>query len=89
MTGMVKGPAVFLNQFAGDTPPFNSFDGMCGWAASLGYKGVQIRLGSIALSTSARRRSRRLIAMNWPEPRKPMTLRSPNSRVMSRPSSSL
>jgi len=42
MTGMVKGPAVFLNQFAGETPPFNSFDGMCGWAASLGYKGVQI-----------------------------------------------
>jgi len=42
MAGMVKGPAIFLNQFAGDTPPFNSFDGMCGWAASLGYKGVQI-----------------------------------------------
>ena len=42
MAGMVKGPAIFLNQFAGDTPPFNSFGGMCGWAASLGYKGVQV-----------------------------------------------
>ena len=42
MAGMVKGPAIFLAQFAGDAAPFNSFDGMCKWAASLGYKGVQI-----------------------------------------------
>jgi sugar phosphate isomerase/epimerase len=42
MSGNVKGPAIFLNQFAGDTAPFNTFEGMCGWAASLGYKGVQI-----------------------------------------------
>lgn len=38
----IKGPAIFLAQFAGDTAPFNTFEGMCGWAASLGYKGVQI-----------------------------------------------
>ena len=42
MAGMVKGPAIFLAQFAGDAAPFNSFAAMCGWAASLGYKGVQI-----------------------------------------------
>jgi hypothetical protein len=42
MAGMVNGPAIFLAQFAGDAAPFNSFEGMCGWAASLGYKGVQI-----------------------------------------------
>ena len=42
MAGMVKGPAIFLAQFAGDAPPFNTLDGMCKWAASLGYKGVQI-----------------------------------------------
>ena len=42
MAGKVKGPAIFLAQFAGDSPPFNSFDAICGWAASLGYKGVQI-----------------------------------------------
>ena len=42
MAGMVKGPAIFLAQFAGDAAPFNSFGGMCEWAASLGYKGVQI-----------------------------------------------
>ena len=42
MAGKVKGPAIFLAQFAGDTAPFNSFDAICRWAASLGYKGVQI-----------------------------------------------
>ena len=38
----IKGPAIFLAQFAGDSAPFNSFDAICGWAASLGYEGVQI-----------------------------------------------
>jgi hypothetical protein len=38
----IKGPAIFLAQFAGDEAPFNTFDSICGWAASLGYKGVQI-----------------------------------------------
>jgi sugar phosphate isomerase/epimerase len=38
----VKGPAIFLAQFAGDAAPFNNFDSICGWAANLGYKGVQI-----------------------------------------------
>jgi sugar phosphate isomerase/epimerase len=42
MAGLVKGPAIFLAQFAGDEAPFNSFDAICRWAASLGYKGVQI-----------------------------------------------
>src|SRR2546425_7295830 len=38
----IKGPAIFLAQFAGDTAPFNSFDAICKWASSLGYEGVQI-----------------------------------------------
>lgn len=38
----IKGPAIFLAQFAGDAAPFNSLDAICAWAASLGYKGVQI-----------------------------------------------
>ena len=42
MAGMVKGPAIFLAQFAGDAAPFNTFSSICAWAASLGYKGVQI-----------------------------------------------
>jgi len=39
---MIKGPAIFLAQFAADTAPFNSFDSICKWVASLGYIGVQI-----------------------------------------------
>ena len=42
MASDLKGPAIFLAQFAGDRAPFNSFEAICGWAASLGYKGVQI-----------------------------------------------
>ncbi len=38
----IKGPAIFLAQFAGDAAPFNSLDAICGWAANYGYKGVQI-----------------------------------------------
>ncbi len=38
----IKGPAVFLAQFMGDSEPFNNLDGLCKWAANLGYKGIQI-----------------------------------------------
>src|SRR5207245_7282358 len=38
----IKGPAVFLAQFAGDAPPFNSLRAIAAWAAQLGFKGVQI-----------------------------------------------
>ena len=38
----VKGPGIFLAQFMGDTAPFNTLEGICKWAASLGFKGVQI-----------------------------------------------
>lgn len=38
----IKGPAIFLAQFAGDDAPFNNFKSICEWAAGLGYKGVQI-----------------------------------------------
>jgi sugar phosphate isomerase/epimerase len=38
----IKGPAIFLAQFAGDAAPFNSLPAIARWAASLGYKGVQI-----------------------------------------------
>ena len=38
----IKGPAIFLAQFAGDEAPFSTFGAICGWAAGLGYKGVQI-----------------------------------------------
>jgi sugar phosphate isomerase/epimerase len=38
----IKGPGIFLAQFAGDAAPFNSLQAIGKWAASLGYKGVQI-----------------------------------------------
>jgi sugar phosphate isomerase/epimerase len=38
----MKGPAIFLAQFAGDAAPFNNLDSIAAWAAKLGYKGVQI-----------------------------------------------
>ena len=38
----IKGPAIFLAQFAGDKAPFDTLDNICAWAADLGYKGVQI-----------------------------------------------
>ncbi|HYD99469.1 MAG TPA: sugar phosphate isomerase/epimerase family protein, partial [Alphaproteobacteria bacterium] len=38
----IKGPAIFLAQFAGDRAPFDSLPGIARWAAGHGYKGVQI-----------------------------------------------
>lgn len=38
----IKGPAIFLAQFAGDVSPFNNLKEISAWAAALGYKGVQI-----------------------------------------------
>ena len=38
----IKGPALFLAQFAGDEAPFNSWDAITRWAADCGYKGVQV-----------------------------------------------
>ena len=38
----IKGPALFLAQFAGDDAPFNTWDGITRWASECGYKGVQI-----------------------------------------------
>ena len=38
----IKGPAIFLSQFVGNEPPFNTLEGITAWAKSLGYLGVQI-----------------------------------------------
>ena len=42
MSTLIKGPAIFLAQFAGDEAPFNSLEAMAAWAADLGYTGIQI-----------------------------------------------
>ncbi|CAG9200706.1 Xylose isomerase-like TIM barrel [Paraburkholderia tropica] len=38
----IKGPGIFLAQFAGDTPPYNSLESLARWASGLGYVAVQI-----------------------------------------------
>ncbi len=38
----IKGPGLFLGQFAGDAAPFNTWDGITKWAAEKGYAGVQV-----------------------------------------------
>lgn len=38
----IKGPGIFLAQFAGDSAPFNTLESMAKWAAGLGFTGIQI-----------------------------------------------
>jgi sugar phosphate isomerase/epimerase len=42
MPATMKGPAIFLAQFAGDSAPFSSWNEITRWAAELGYRGVQL-----------------------------------------------
>jgi sugar phosphate isomerase/epimerase len=41
----IKGPGIFLAQFIGAEPPFNTLDAIAEWAAGLGYVGVQMPTG--------------------------------------------
>ena len=45
----IKGPALFLAQFASDVAPFDDWHGITAWAASLGYEGVQVPSGDTRL----------------------------------------
>jgi sugar phosphate isomerase/epimerase len=38
----IKGPAIFLAQFASDEAPFDNLQSITAWAADLGYRGIQI-----------------------------------------------
>ncbi|HEU5230340.1 MAG TPA: TIM barrel protein, partial [Ktedonobacteraceae bacterium] len=38
----IKGPALFLAQFAQDVPPYNTLENITQWAKDLGFIGVQI-----------------------------------------------
>jgi len=42
MASNILGPGIYLAQFAGDTAPFDSWHAITKWAASLGFKGVQL-----------------------------------------------
>ena len=55
----IKGPALFLAQFAGDAAPFNSWASITKWAADCGYRGVQVpswdaRLFDLAKAAASR-----------------------------------
>ena len=54
----IKGPGIFLAQFAGDAAPFNSLPAIADYMAGLGYKGLQIpswdeRLFDLALAAES------------------------------------
>lgn len=49
MPANIKGPALFLAQFAGEEAPFNALSTMAAWASDLGYKGVQVPSGDARL----------------------------------------
>ncbi len=58
MTTTIKGPGIFLAQFAGNEAPFNSWDAITRWAGQLGYRGVQVpsndaRLFDLALAAES------------------------------------
>ena len=38
----IKGPAIFLAQFMGDTPPFDTLENIGKWVVDLGFTGVQL-----------------------------------------------
>jgi sugar phosphate isomerase/epimerase len=42
MMKTIKGPGIFLAQFAGNDAPFNTLGGLVDWASELGFVGVQI-----------------------------------------------
>ncbi|WP_157016200.1 sugar phosphate isomerase/epimerase family protein [Mesorhizobium xinjiangense] len=42
MPATIKGPALFLAQFASDEAPYNTLPAIAEWAGGLGYKGIQI-----------------------------------------------
>lgn len=55
----IKGPALFLAQFAADEAPFNSWPAITRWAADCGYEGVQVpswdaRLFDLALAATSK-----------------------------------
>ncbi|MES2839118.1 MAG: sugar phosphate isomerase/epimerase family protein [Pseudomonadota bacterium] len=45
----IQGPGIFLAQFIGPAAPFNTLEGLAGWAGSLGYKGVQMPTSAAAI----------------------------------------
>jgi sugar phosphate isomerase/epimerase len=56
MSGTAKtilGPGLFISQFIGREPPFNTLDGLARWAADLGFKALQIPVSDPRLADIA------------------------------------
>ncbi|GAB5587643.1 hypothetical protein Unana1_02543 [Umbelopsis nana] len=53
----INGPAIFLAQYIGDKPPFDTLDNLAKWASELGYVGIQLpvdeRLLDIRMAASS------------------------------------
>lgn len=59
MSTTIKGPAIFLAQFAGATAPFNDWSSITRWAGGLGYRSAQVpssgrRLFDLALAAEGK-----------------------------------
>ncbi len=62
----IKGPGIFLGQFASDEVPFNTWDGITRWAAEKGYAGVQVPTWASQLIDLKRPRNPGIIVTNLP-----------------------
>ncbi len=61
----IQGPAIFLAQFVRDTAPFDTLENICRWAASLGYKGVQVPAWEERFIDLARAATSRAYCEDW------------------------
>jgi sugar phosphate isomerase/epimerase len=64
----IKGPAIFLAQFAGDADPFNNLGAIARWAAGHGFKGVQIPSWSTSPRPPTRRPTATRSRARWLKP---------------------
>jgi sugar phosphate isomerase/epimerase len=83
----IKGPALFLAQFAGDEAPFNSWESITKWAADCGYKGrAGPELGRAADRSRKGRLVEGLLRRDSRASRAPTASRSPSCRPICRAS---
>ncbi len=83
----IKGPAIFLAQFAGDAAPFNSLDSICKWAARPRLQGrADADLGRKAVRSEEGRRIQELLRRRERRPPPSTASRSPSSRPICRAS---
>src|ERR1035437_1265040 len=45
----IQGPGLYIAQFIGTAPSFDSLEGIAGWAAGLGFRGLQVPTANPAI----------------------------------------